>query len=44
MTRYYISWHTPGAVYTRCFMTAEEREQFRRMVDSRSAGVQTWEA
>ena len=41
---YYISWHTVGALYFRCFDSAIERDEFRKMIDCPSAGVQTWEA
>jgi hypothetical protein len=44
MTRFYISWHTPGAVHTRCFESSEGRDKFRRLIDCRTAGVKTWEA
>jgi hypothetical protein len=42
--RYYLSFHTTGAVHTRCFESAEDREKFRRLIDCKSAGVQMWEA
>ena len=44
MTRFYISWHTPGAVYSRCFESAQERDKFRFLIDCNGAAVQTWEA
>lgn len=45
MTRFYLSWHNGGAVYTRCFSSEVERAQFRRMVDGmKKADIKTWEA
>ena len=45
MTRFYLSWHNGGTVYTRCFSSEAERAQFRRMVDGmKNADIKTWEA
>ena len=44
MTRFYLSWHPSiNCVCTRCFDSADEREQFRRRVDCRNAQIKTWE-
>lgn len=44
MTRYYISWHTTGAQYSRCFDSAQEREKFRVLIDCKTAQISTWES
>ena len=45
MKRYYISFHpSAGCVITRCFESAAERENFRKLVDSKTAKIQLWES
>ena len=44
-TIYYISWSAPyeEATYTRCFMSADERDNFRRLWLSARDRVSMWQ-